>query len=74
MSPQLMEACQILKYGFKHKDGLDFTGYLKDKAMLQEMQMQNLKDNEMPEDISAKDYISRFHPLGERPQRPQASE
>ncbi|KAK1217778.1 hypothetical protein PQX77_019559 [Marasmius sp. AFHP31] len=74
ITPELMEACQILKYGFRHKDGLDFTGYMKDKAMLQEMQMSNLKDDEMPKDISTTDYVSLFCPLGERPQRHQASD
>ncbi|KAJ8085735.1 hypothetical protein PM082_004553 [Marasmius tenuissimus] len=73
MGPQLMEACQILKYGLKNEDGLDFTGYLNTKVMLEEMEVLNAKEDELPEEMSTKDYISLFGPLGERPQRGQGS-
>ncbi|KAL0059121.1 hypothetical protein AAF712_014170 [Marasmius tenuissimus] len=69
--PQLMEASQILKYGLKNEDRLDFTGYLNTKVMLEEMEVLNVKEDKLPEEISTKDYITLFGPLGERPQRGQ---
>ncbi|KAK1218226.1 hypothetical protein PQX77_019091 [Marasmius sp. AFHP31] len=71
MSPELMEACQVLKYGFKHKELLDFTGYLKDKALMEELEMVAESKNLLyPEDVPVQEYIRTFQPLPPRPQNP----
>ncbi|KAG1746323.1 hypothetical protein EDB19DRAFT_1631662 [Suillus lakei] len=53
LSPELMEALQILKFSIRHGRGLNFSEGTDRATVLQEMEMSTSDATSIPEDIAA---------------------
>jgi hypothetical protein len=53
ISPDLMEALQLLKFSVKQGRGLNFTTGLSIEEQLKEMELSELVKNQVPEDLTS---------------------
>ena len=53
ISPDLMEALQLLKFSVKQGRGLNFTAGLSIEEQLKEMELSELVKNQVPEDLTS---------------------